>query len=68
MLKIKDIKHGQIFYETSDNGEPYGFKAWGDPVLVNGVWTVEGECKANYSYTFSEEDEAILFLTDSLED
>lgn len=68
MLRIKDIKHGQIFYSMSDSGEPYGFKAWGDPILVNGVWTVEGECRANYSYTFTEEDEAILFLTDSLED
>lgn len=68
MLKIKDIKHGQIFYGISDSGEPYGFKAWGDAELINGVWTVEGECKANYTYTFTEEDEAILFLTDSLED
>lgn len=68
MLKIKDIKHGQIFYGISDNGEPYGFKAWGDAKLVNGGWIVEGECKANCSYTFTEEDESILFLTDGLED
>nr|DAH57188.1 MAG TPA: HD domain-containing protein [Caudoviricetes sp.] len=43
MLKIKDIKHGQIFYGISDNGEPYGFKAWGDAKLVNGGWIVEGD-------------------------
>lgn len=68
MLKIKEIRHGQIFYGIDDNGEPYGFKAWGDATRIDGVWTVEGECRANYSYTFTEEDEAILFLTDSLED
>lgn len=68
MLKIKEIKHGQIFYGIDDNGEPYGFKAWGDATRIDGVWTVEGEGRANYSYTFTEEDEPILFLTDSLED
>lgn len=68
MLKIKEIKHGQIFYCIDDNGEPYGFKAWGDATMIDGAWIVEGECRANYSYTFTEEDEAILFLTDSLED
>lgn len=68
MLKIKEIKHGQIFYGIADNGEPYGFKAWGDAAMVNGVWTVEGEDTGNYLFTFTEEDEPILFLTDSLED
>ena len=34
MLKIKDIKHGQIFYGIDDNGEPYGFKAWGNTSVI----------------------------------
>jgi hypothetical protein len=67
MLKIKDIKHGQIFYGINGLGEPYGFQAWGDAALINGVWTVEGECRANYCYTFTEDDEPTLFLTDDLE-
>lgn len=67
MLKIKDIKHGQIFYSMNGNGEACGgFKAWGNPVLVNGIWTIEGECRANYCYTFSEEDELILYPTEEL--
>lgn len=68
MLKIKDIKNSQVFYAIDNNGEPYSFKAWGSPVLVNGDWIVEATDSGDYSYTFSEEDEKILFLTDSLED
>jgi len=68
MLKIKELKHGQVFYAMDNNGEDYSFKAWGEPTVVNGVWTVEAEDSANYSFTFTENDEIILFLTDSLED
>lgn len=68
MLKIKDIKNSQLFYAMDDNGQPYGFKAWSAAMLVNGVWMVEGEDTGNYLFTFTEEDEPILFLTDSLED
>lgn len=68
MLKIKEIKNGQVFYAIDNNGEDYSFKAWGAPSLVNGVWTVEAEDSGNYSYTFTENDETILFLTDGLED
>lgn len=68
MLKIKDIKNSQLFYAMDDNGQTYSFKAWSGPVLVNGVWTVEGEDTGNYLFTSTEEDEPILFLTDSLED
>lgn len=68
MLKIKDIKNSQLFYAMADDGQPYGFKAWSAPILVNNVWTVDAEDTGNYLFTFTEEDEAILFLTDSLED
>lgn len=68
MLKIKDIKNSQVFYAMDNNGEPYSFKAWANPLLVNDTWTVEATDCGDYSYTFAEEDEAILFLTDSLED
>lgn len=68
MLKIKDIKNSQLFYAMDDNGQPYGFKAWAAPMLVNKVWTVDAEDAGNYLFTFTEEDESILFLTDSLED
>lgn len=68
MLKIKDIKIGQMFYAMDDNGEPYGFKASGNAELVNGVLRIEAEDRGNYSYLFYEEDEEILYATDSLED
>lgn len=68
MLKIKDIKNSQVFYAMDDNGEPYGFKAWSAPLLVNDVWMVDAEDAGNYLFTFTQEDESILFLTDSLED
>lgn len=68
MLKIKEIKNSQLFYAMDDNGQPYGFKAWSAPMLVNSVWTVDAEDTGNYLFTFTEEDEPILFLTDSLED
>ena len=68
MLKIKDIKNSQVFYAMDNNGEPYSFKAWSDPTFVNDGWVVEATDCGDYSYTFDEEDEAILFLTDSLED
>lgn len=68
MLKIKDIKNSQVFYAMDDNGEPYGFKAWSAPFLVNDVWMVDAEDAGNYLFTFTQEDESILFLTDSLED
>lgn len=67
MLKIKDIKHLQVFYGIDDNGEFYSFKAWGDPVMVGGVWTIEAECRGNYCYTFTENDESILFPDESLD-
>lgn len=68
MLKIKDIKHGQVFYGMSDNGEAHSFQAWKQPFLLNNLWSIEAEDSGNYSYTFNEEDEGILFTTDSLED
>lgn len=68
MLKIKDIKHGQVFYAMDNDGQDYSFKAWGEPSFVNGVWTIGAEDRGNYSYTFTENDETILFLTDGLED
>jgi len=68
MLKIKDIENSQTFYVMDDGGEPYLFKAWGDATLVNNVWTVDAEDADEYLFTFTEEDEVILFLTDSLED
>ena len=68
MLKIKDIKNSQLFYAMDENGDPYGFKAWSAPTLVNNVWTVDAEDMGNYCFIFTEEDEPILFLTDSLED
>lgn len=43
-------------------------KKWAKPLLVNDTWTAEATDCGDYSYTFAEEDEAILFLTDSLED
>lgn len=67
MLKIKDLKHGQVFYAIDNDGQDYSFKAWGEPTLVNGIWSVEAEDSGNFSYNFTENDEAILFLTDSLE-
>ena len=67
MLKIKDLKHGQVFYAIDNDGQDYSFKAWGEPTLVNGIWSVEAEDRGNFSYNFTENDEAILFLTDSLE-
>lgn len=66
MLKIKDIKNSQVFYAMDDNGESYGFKAWSAPLLVNDVWRVDAEDAGNYLFTFTQEDESILFLTDSL--
>lgn len=68
MLKIKDIKNNQVFYAMDNNGEPYSFKAWASPVLVANTWTVEATDCGDYCYTFTEEDEGILFLTGSLED
>lgn len=41
MLKIKEIKNGQVFYAMDNNGEDYSFKAWGEPALINGLWTVQ---------------------------
>lgn len=67
MLKIKELIHGQVFYAMDSDGQDYSFKAWGEPSFVNGVWTIEAEDRGNYSYTFTENDETILFLTDSLE-
>ena len=67
MLKIREIKNSQVFYAMDNNGEPYSFKAWGEPVSVNGIWTVDATDSGDYSYTFTEEDEVILFLTDGLE-
>lgn len=63
MLKIKDIKHGQIFYSTWDRK---GFKAWKDPFYLDGKWSIEAEDNGNYTYTFTEEDEDVLYLTSSL--
>lgn len=68
MVKIKDIKHGQIFYGMSDSGEPYQFKAWKEPFLFNNIWQIKAEDAGNYSYTFNEDDERILFLSDSLDE
>ena len=68
MLKIKELKHGQVFYAMDNDGQDYSFKAWGEPSFVSGVWTIEAEDRGNCSYTFTENDENILFLTDSLED
>lgn len=68
MLKIEDIKNNQVFYAMDNNGEPYSFKAWSDATLVNGSWIVEATDRGDYSYTFDEGDEAILFVNDSLDD
>lgn len=68
MLKIKDIKNSQTFYAMDNNGEPYSFKAWSNPTIVDETWIVEATDCGDYCFTFTEEDEAILFLTDSLED
>ena len=68
MLKIEDIKNNQVFYAMDNNGEPYSFKAWSDAAPVNDGWVVEATDSRDYCYIFDEGDEAILFLTDSLED
>jgi len=67
MLKIKDLKIRQRFYAMDSQGEPYGFTTYGSPAEINGVWTVDCTDDGDYCFTFTEEDEAILFLTDSLE-
>ncbi len=68
MLKIKDLQRNQCFYAMDTNGEPYSFKVWMRPTEVNGIWTVDCTDSGDYCFTFTEEDEPILFLTDSLED
>ena len=65
MLKIKDIEKNQIIYAMDDYGESYSFKA-SKPVCIDGKWQVEAEDSGNYSYTFFEEDESILFIDDTL--
>ncbi len=67
MLKIKDLQRNQVFYAMDSSGEAYSFKVWMYPTEVNGVWTVDCTDSGDYCFTFTEEDEAILFLTDALE-
>lgn len=67
MLKIKDLKTRQRFYAMDSSGEPYGFTLYMEPMLINGVWTADCTDDGDYCYIFTEEDEAILFSTDSLE-
>jgi len=67
MLKIKDLQRNQVFYAMDSSGEPYSFKVWMHPMQVNGMWTVDCTDSGDYCFTFTEEDETILFLTDALE-
>lgn len=65
MLKIKDIKNSQFFKGLdTTTGKYWEFRAWGDPALVSGVWTVEATDAGDYGYNFTEEDEAILYPDD----
>lgn len=66
MLKIKDLKNRQRFYAMDADGEPYSFRVWMEPTKVNDIWTVDCTDEGDYCFTFTEEDEKILFLTDSL--
>lgn len=68
MLKIKDLKRNQVFYGKGRSGEMHSFKVWMYPTEVNGVWTVDCTDTGDYCFTFTEEDEAILFLKEHLDD
>lgn len=68
MLKIKELQRNQIFYARDTDGKPYSFKVWMEPTKVNGIWIVDCIDEGDYCWTFTEEQERILFLTDSLED
>ena len=68
MLKIKSIMNSQFFYGKDKNGEPYEFRAYGDPFFVDGVWNVEATDAGDYCYTFTEEDEEILYAAEEVGD
>lgn len=68
MIRIKDLQRNQRFYAKNCKGEPVEFKVWMYPTEVNGKWAVDCTDDGDYCFTFTEEDESILFLTDSLED
>ena len=60
-IKIKELKNGQVLFGKGESGEFHDFKCWGDPTFVNGVWTIDCTDSGDYCYTFTEEDEGVLF-------
>ena len=60
-IKIKELKNSQVFFGKGNSGEFHDFKCWGDPALVNGIWTIHCTDSGDYCYTFTEEDEGVLF-------
>lgn len=68
MLKIKDLKQNQRFYGKDSQGNAYDFKVWDVPYKDDGVWAVDCTDGGDYCFTFTETSEAVLYLTEKLED
>ena len=68
MLKIQELKRNQVFFGKDTRGRAYEFKVWMEPYLAGGSWSVDCTDSGDYCFTFTEQDEAILYLTDKLED
>lgn len=68
MLKIQELKRNQVFFGKDVKGNAYEFKVWMEPYLAGGFWSVDCTDSGDYCFTFTEDDEGILYLTNKLEE
>lgn len=61
-VRVEDLKNGQYFVAVDERGNFHEFKCWGDPMLVKGKWTIDCTCSGDCCYTFTEDDDSILFV------
>lgn len=66
MLKIKELQRNQVFYGKDSKGEPYRFKVWMYPTEDDGIWSVDCTDEGDFIFTFTEDDEPVLFLSEDL--
>ncbi|MND31791.1 hypothetical protein D3C80_223510 [compost metagenome] len=64
MLKVTDIKNGQVFWGVDPKtGKVWDFKAWQNPFERDGKWWIECTDAGDYIYEFNEDDAYMLYAT-----
>lgn len=61
-IRVEDLKNSQYFVAVDKHGEFHEFKCWGDPMVVKDKWIIDCTCSGDYCYTFTEDDDSILFV------